>query len=515
MGQVWLARDERSGLDVALKIVPREGKAAVRAEREAKAAAALRHPRCQRIYSLARDSGHVYIAYEYVPGRTMREALATGQLDDRRAIEISAQVLEALAHAHGRGVVHRDVKPSNVLLAEGESVDVRLLDFGLAQMAEFDTLTAFGDVPGTLGYVSPERLLGQPATEAADVWAVGVMLWESLTGRHPFRRQSLSETSRLVQAGAEPLEHARPDLPPRVHESVARALALSPARRPRAADLARELRSPAQKRSGGKGGRISAAAVPNRARALSVLHGRGLPAVLAAITTGWVAATLPFYPAGWALGLAIAAGALGAVAPPLGMAFALTSCFFPLANISLALAVVFALFAASWLALTWRDARSGLLFVAGPLLAPLAAFGFLPLVAQLTRGWGRRAAQVALAVPIAALVAGLRHDLLPFDGSPPPADLGLAGTRSVPTVAETLWQTLASQPSLLALAGVLAGAAAALPYLRGRGVWSAAAFGAALLAATALAAPALPLLPLVAAAWVTSAFLALPRDDLD
>jgi hypothetical protein len=486
MGQVWLARDERSGLDVALKIVPREGKAAVRAEREAKAAAALRHPRCQRIYSLARDSGHVYIAYEYVPGRTMREALATGQLDDRRAIEISAQVLEALAHAHGRGVVHRDVKPSNVLLAEGESVDVRLLDFGLAQMAEFDTLTAFG-----------------------------VMLWESLTGRHPFRRQSLSETSRLVQAGAEPLEHARPDLPPRVHESVARALALSPARRPRAADLARELRSPAQKRSGGKGGRISAAAVPTRARALSVLHGRGLPAVLAAITTGWVAATLPFYPAGWALGLAIAAGALGAVAPPLGMAFALTSCFFPLANISLALAVVFALFAASWLALTWRDARSGLLFVAGPLLAPLAAFGFLPLVAQLTRGWGRRAAQVALAVPIAALVAGLRHDLLPFDGSPPPADLELAGTRSVPTVAETLWQTLASQPSLLALAGVLAGAAAALPYLRGRGVWSAAAFGAALLAATALAAPALPLLPLVAAAWVTSAFLALPRDDLD
>src|SRR4051794_28424656 len=89
MGHVWLARDEQSGLDVALKMVAREGKAAVRAEREAKAAAALRHPRCQRIYSLARDRGHVYIAYEYVPGRTMRESLTAGELGDREAIEVA------------------------------------------------------------------------------------------------------------------------------------------------------------------------------------------------------------------------------------------------------------------------------------------------------------------------------------------------------------------------------------------------------------------------------------------
>src|SRR3954453_3708123 len=181
MGHVWLARDEVSGLDVALKIVGREGKAAARAEREAAAAAALRHPRCQRIYALARDSGHVYIAYEYVPGRTLREALNTGEIGDHSAVEVSAQLLEALAHAHRRGIVHRDVKPSNVLLAEtGAAVDVRLLDFGLAQMAEFDTLTARGDVPGTLAYVSPERLHGEETTEAADVWAVGVMLWEAL-----------------------------------------------------------------------------------------------------------------------------------------------------------------------------------------------------------------------------------------------------------------------------------------------------------------------------------------------
>ena len=106
-------------LDVALKIVPREGKAASRAEREAEAAARLRHPGCQRAYGFGRDSQHVYIAYEYVPGRTFREAMRSGELDDSSAIEAATQILDALAHAHGRGIVHRDVKPSNVLLAEG------------------------------------------------------------------------------------------------------------------------------------------------------------------------------------------------------------------------------------------------------------------------------------------------------------------------------------------------------------------------------------------------------------
>ena len=213
MGHVWLARDEKSGLDVALKIVAREGKAGHRAEREARAAAALRHKHCQRILSLARDPGHVYIAYEYVPGRTLREAMRAGELDDRGAIEAAAQIAEALAHAHGKGIVHRDVKPSNVLLAESPEIDVRLLDFGLAQMAEFDTLTALGDIPGTLAYISPERLHGLTATSAADIWGLGVLLWEALAGEHPFWGGDMVETSRRIQAGSPPLESLRPDLP--------------------------------------------------------------------------------------------------------------------------------------------------------------------------------------------------------------------------------------------------------------------------------------------------------------
>src|SRR5690242_19566393 len=129
-GSVWLARDEQNGLDVALKIVAREGKAASRAEREAEAAARLRDPACQRAYGFGRDSQQVYIAYEYVPGRTFPEAMRSGDLDDASAIEASIQILDALAHAHGRGIVHRDIKPWNGWLAEGKQGSVRVLDFG-------------------------------------------------------------------------------------------------------------------------------------------------------------------------------------------------------------------------------------------------------------------------------------------------------------------------------------------------------------------------------------------------
>src|SRR5204863_65975 len=241
-GSVWLARDERNGLDVSLKIVPREGKAATRAEREALAAARLRHERCLRAYGFERDSRNVYIAYEYVPGQTLRQALRAGELDDAAAVEAAAQVLEGLAHAHARGIVNRDVKPSNVLLAESESISVRLLDFGLAQLAEEETLTATGDVPGTLAYVPPERLKGESGSAAADVWAVGVLLWESLSGWHPFWNGSLLETARKIETGAPPLSHVRPDLPKPLAALVDRMLALDPAARPRAAPLAHELR---------------------------------------------------------------------------------------------------------------------------------------------------------------------------------------------------------------------------------------------------------------------------------
>ena len=505
MGQVWLARDERSGLDVALKIVAREGKTGHRAEREARAAASLRHERCQRILSLARDPSHVYIAYEYIPGRTLREAMRAGELDDRAAIQVAAQISDALAHAHGKGIVHRDVKPSNVLLAESERIDVRLLDFGLAQMAEFDTLTALGDIPGTLAYISPERLQGLTATAAADVWGVGVLLWEALAGEHPFWGGDMVETSRLIQQGAPGLETLRPDLPQHVLNTVASALLVNPQRRPSAERLAAQLRELPTKRRKKGGSRPTATVRPNAA----VLAARLLPGALAGVASGWVAARLPFYPPGWPLALAGAGAALGFTAPRLGLLFALTVAFFPLANISLGLGVLYGLVAAGWVALTWKDARAGLLLAAGPLLAPVTALAFLPLAAQFARGRARRAVQTFAAVLLAALIAGLRKVPLPFDGSAPPLGLGVAGSTRPTAVAHALWAQLAAHPVLLGEALVLAAAAALLPYARNRGPWPAAAFGAALLAGTALTAPAAAVLPLIAAAWLTAGTLAL------
>ena len=504
MGQVWLARDERSGLDVALKIVPREGKTGHRAEREARAAASLRHERCQRILSLARDPSHVYIAYEYIPGRTLREAMRAGEIDDRAALQVAAQISDALAHAHGKGIVHRDVKPSNVLLAESERIDVRLLDFGLAQMAEFDTLTALGDIPGTLAYIAPERLQGLTATTAADVWGVGVLLWEALAGEHPFWGGDMVETSRLIQKGAPGLETLRPDLPQHVLDTVASALLVNPQRRPSAERLAAQLRD-LPKRRRKKGG--STPTAPTRPD-VAALGARLLPGALAGVASGWVASRLPFYPQAWPVPIAGIGAALGFTAPRLGLLFALTVAFFPLANISLGLGILYGALAAGWVALTWKDARAGLLLAAGPLLAPVAALAFLPLAAQVARGRARRAVQAFAAVLLAALIAGLRKVPLPFDGSAPPLGLGITGSTRPSAVAHALWSQLAAHPVLLSEALVLAAAAALLPYARNRGPWPAAAFGAALLAGTALTAPAAAVLPLIAAAWLTAGTLA-------
>jgi hypothetical protein len=518
-GSVWLARDERTGLDVALKIVPREGKAAARAEREAAAAARLRHPSCLRAYSFARDPRHVYIAYEFVPGRTFREVLRAGELHDRAAVEACAQVCEGLAHAHAAGILHRDVKPSNVLLADGDGVSARLLDFGLARMAEAETLTAQGDVPGTLAYISPERLAGEESTAAADVWSVGVMLWESLSGRHPFWQASMLETARAIEQGAPRLETLRPDLPKHLLALVDRALAVAPSRRPTAAELAGALRgafaarrAPRPRAAGIGLPAIQLPAVGLPAIGSAVQASRAGAALLAGAFAAWTAAELPFYPHAWVAVLALAAAALAAARPRLGVAAALAVPLFPLGNLSLGLAVLYALAALAWLVLSWGEPRSALLFALGPLLSPLALLGLVPLAASRLRAGPRRAAQAGAAVLAAALVAGVRGAPLPFTGAAPPLGLGLAGATDPLDVAGSLARALAAQPALLVEALAFAAIAAALPFAAARGRWGAAAAAAAMLVLTVLVVPSAGAVPLVAAAWITGAALALQAE---
>lgn len=499
-GAVWLVRDERNGHELALKMVAREGKAAARAEREARAAAGLRHVNCLRALALARDARHVYIAYEYVPGLTLREAMRAGRLTDKDAIEAAAQICDALAYAHARGIVHRDVKPSNVLLAEGETLSVRLLDFGLALLPEAETLTAVGDVPGTLAYISPERLAGEESSSAADVWAVGVLLWEALAGRHPFWNGSLQDTARSIGQGPPPLAELRPDLPEPLLQAVARATAVEPGKRPAAEKLAHELRGLRRRRGSGASTPIA------RAGELRI---RVASAGLAGLTAGWSATALPFYPAGWPFGLAGIAAVLAFLSERVGLAFALAVPFFPLANVSLGLAIVYAALAVGWLALSWKDARAGLFLALGPLAAPLAALGALPLAAQVVKGRARRAAQVAAAILVAALVAGLRHAPLPLTGESPPLGLGVVGSERPAAVARALVDALQRHPALPVEALLLGLAAAAIPSVRGKGPWPIAGFGAATMGATLLAAPGVAALPIVVAVWATCAVLAL------
>ena len=501
-GSVWLARDEQTGLDVALKIVAREGKAAARAEREAAAAARLRHPSCLRAYAFARDPRHVYIAYEFVPGRTFREALRAGELDDRAAIEACAQICDGLAHAHAAGILHRDVKPSNVLLADGEQVSVRLLDFGLARIAEAETLTAQGDVPGTLAYIAPERLAGDERRGGL----------RRLGGRRHALGGALGAPSVLADLDA---RH-------RAGDRVRCALAGRPAARPsEGPDPARRPLPRAQPGAAAVRGRsFPLAARRGSAQETEVERpqpgcgatwswiGRGGAALLAGGFAGWTAQALPFYPHGWAAGLAVAAVAVTCLRERLGLALALAVPVLPLGNVSLGLALLYGVLAAGWLVLCWREPRGGLLFVLGPVLAPLAALGLVPLAASMLRAGPRRAAQAALAVLVAGVVAGLRHAALPFTGARPPLGVGVSGSVNPLDVAGSLARAAAAHPVLLVEAAAFAAVALALPYAQARGRWGAAALGAGMLVLTVLAVPSAAAAPLVAAAWLTATVVA-------
>jgi hypothetical protein len=513
-GSVWLARDERTGLEVALKIVPREGKRAARAMREMEAASRLRHERCVRAYDFAGDDGHVYIAYEYVRGQTLRDAFRRDELGDAGAVEAAAQVLDGLAHAHRNGIVHRDVKPSNVLLEDAAAVSVRVLDFGLAQFDDADTLTAVGDVPGTLAYISPERLDGADATPRSDVWAVGVMLWEALAGSHPFWGVPLPEVASAIAAGAPPLSTRRGDLPRRLLAAVDGALSVDPARRPTASQLAAELReafvaTPSRRpRTRRPSRRAARPAVRARPSAPAIpLRERAAPAALAVAATAVGASLLPFWPTPMVVLLALAAGLATLRAPRVGLAIALAAPLFPLGNVAQAAAVVYGVLALAWLAVAWRDARAGLLFCLGPVLAPLGLLPLLPLAVQPARGAWRRGLHAGVGVVTAAAAAGIAGRPLPLTGAVV-GDLGVAGSERPTDVLQALERVLHSSPGVATTALALAVVAVLLPRAVARGPWGIAGLGALQIGLVLLWAPSVPALGVVAGTWLLCGLLA-------
>jgi len=230
-------------------------------------------------------------------------------------------------------------------------------------------------------------------------------------------------------------------------------------------------------------------------------------AALAAAATTIGATLLPFWPPGLVLLLALAAGVAALRSPRAGLAIALFAPVFPLGNVAQAAAVAYAAVAAGWLALCWRDARAGLLFVAGPVLASFGGLALLPLAVQPARGPVRRAAQAFAGVMAAALVAGLRGSQLPLTGGTA-GDIGVAGSERVSDVANGLSTVLQANTALVTTALALAATAVALPHARRRGLWGIAALGAGQLGLVLLAAPSIPAFSVVAGTWVLCGALA-------
>jgi serine/threonine-protein kinase len=236
MATVYLARDLRLDRTVAIKVM-HAGLAAdedfvARFIGEAKAAAALSHPNVVAVYDQRTDGEHVFLVMEYVPGRTLREELtARGRFGPRAALEIMQPVLAALGAAHRAGLVHRDVKPENVLITgDGQ---VKVADFGLARAETASKMTKTGVIIGTVGYLAPEQVLSGDADVRSDVYAAGTMLFELLTGRLPHQGDTpLAVAYKHVNETVPPPSTLVPGLPRQVDALVTDATSHDPARRP-------------------------------------------------------------------------------------------------------------------------------------------------------------------------------------------------------------------------------------------------------------------------------------------
>jgi serine/threonine protein kinase len=258
MGEVFLAQDSRLDRNVALKILPREladdPDRMSRFVREAKSASALNHPNILTIHEIGEGDGYHYLATELVVGATLRARVARGPLPLGDCVEIGAQVAAALVAAHDAGIVHRDIKPENVMIRTDGLVKV--LDFGLAKWRSAEALDRHGEtldppdtrpgvILGTVAYMSPEQSRGKAVDGRTDLWSLGVVLYELMTGRQPFEGESsIDVLANILHREPPPLTLRREDAPHELVAIVGKALAKTLAERySTAQELLSDLRS--------------------------------------------------------------------------------------------------------------------------------------------------------------------------------------------------------------------------------------------------------------------------------
>ena len=464
-GTVYRAWDERLHRPVAVKVIDGSD-AAPRVVREAQAVARLAHRNIATLYELSGDGDRAFLVSELIEGDTLRALGRRGELNDNLVAEIGADAAAGLAHAHRSGVVHRDVKPENMLVSVGG--EAKLVDFGIARVAGERTLTGTGDVLGTLAYMAPEQADGQRPGPAADVYSLALTLYECFCGEHPLIRENAAATARAIGEEVAPLADVRPDLPAPLTDAIDASLDADPELRPLASELEAALAAHASE--------LETDALPAVLRplehdgphALRLPGGHGLARLAPALAAG----SLTF------AALLVAGGSPGPVllAAPLAAVLALGR---PKAGLA---AGVIALVA--WLAIGVGQPGAALLVSA--LAAPLAfvpaaagAAAALPALAPLLGAAGIAAAYpafagLALGTRSRLLLGALGYFWLAAWELGSGSDLLLGPEAAAPdgwaasigtTISDVIVPLLG--PTVLIVAAVWAGAAAALPLLVG------------------------------------------------
>jgi eukaryotic-like serine/threonine-protein kinase len=475
--RVYRALDRATGHEVAVKEIPVDLGLEKRVAAEIRAAARLEHPSVVRMLDWGEDSESLYLVSELVDGPSLERVYADAPPGDRATAQMAADVLEALDHAHERGVIHRDIKPANILV--DDHGHARVTDLGVARLSGETGMTQTGGVVGTMAYMAPEQATGEQVTGAADVWAATLVLYEGLTGRNPLLGSSPADTARRAALGEiPPIRNLRPDLPTRLAKAIDAGLAPHPEARPHAARMAQIVREEARALPEGRG-----------RRAVALLSGP-VPPVLSGLGAGLLGGLiaergLSVGTLGVA-GIALLAGMIGAWRAPLAalglvlLAAVATATAAPaLTGIALIIGLLIVL----------TGARHGRLVLL-PALAPvLAMLGLLPIYALLA-GSARTMASRAWAA-IAGMVALLMWQVINGASSfvltgweVSPAWDALQGVRSPQAAGEALIAPITAHPE--ALVGCLIIIAAALTWPLVTGARDARRIPAAVMWASAL-----------------------------
>jgi serine/threonine-protein kinase len=406
-GSVYTGHDSASGEAVAVKVFNREDGLAPRADREARTAQKLDHPNIHEVVGVAHDDDHAYLISQLVVG----ERFDRSGLSDEQAVRAIAAVCDALAHAHERGVVHRDVKPANILVSNDGSV--HLTDFGIARDEDAREPTIDERLLGTLSWMAPEQASGRRATGATDVWSAGLTLYATLTGRNPYRARSLGELLENQSRRAAPLHRLRPDLPRELSRALERALHPDPARRPDAAGLRDHLLAAIAPPSVAAAPGFSPEAAPARrlpAVPSERLRERAAPAasaLLAGLAVAFTLTAFPMYPPAWTIPLAALLGVLAWRSPLAALAVGAAVAVPAFWNFAEAAGLLWIGLAAGWI-LTQRHNPGRRCLV--PLAAvPLALVGMgtaIVLVAATAPTRARRAAEAGAGAIVAAVSGG-------------------------------------------------------------------------------------------------------------